>query len=186
MWRITDWSHPRKDGDFSIIYGIKWIQITAWFYFLFWLTNLKWIVSCLLSQQCELVAQDVLPTFQRNKIVDLTANWVFDNVAFLIPVPVETANMNAVVKPFQWPVRKNTNLWLLIFIKTKHSLFNQQIWVGLGVSMVCVIVVLSLIQRYLEYQTAGPLTNDGGLRVVRKTKTGKQYLYVFGNLLSQG
>jgi hypothetical protein len=57
-----------------------------------------------------LVAQDVLPTFQRNKIVDLTANWVFDNVAFLIPVPVETANMNAVVKPFQWPVRKNTNL----------------------------------------------------------------------------
>ena len=26
------------------------------------------------------------------------------NYAFLIPVPDETANINAVVKPFQWPV----------------------------------------------------------------------------------
>jgi hypothetical protein len=51
------------------------------------------------------VAQDVLPSFQRNKIVNLTAIWVFDNVAFLIPVPDEKANINAVVKPFQWPVR---------------------------------------------------------------------------------
>ena len=65
-------------------------------------------------------------------------------------------------------------------------MFNQQIWVGLGVSIVCVIVVLSLIERYLEYQTAGQLTDDSGLRVVTKTITGKQYLYVFGNLLSQG
>ena len=73
------------------------------------------------------------------------------------------------------------------FYKIKHSLFNQQIWVGIGVSIVCVIVVLSLIERYLEYQTTGPLTNDGGgLRIITKTITGKQYLYVFGNLLSQG
>nr|CAH0102975.1 unnamed protein product [Daphnia galeata] len=122
------------------------------------------LFNYLWDQKCELVAQDVVSTFQRNKVVDLTANCIFDNVAFLIPVPDETANINAVVKPFQWPI-----------------------WVGLGVSIVCVIVVLSSIQRYLEYQTAGQLTNDGGgLRVITKTITGKQYLYVFGNLLSQG
>ena len=143
-------------------------------------------MSCLLSQQCDLVAQDVLPTFQRNKVVDLTAIWVFDNIAFVIPVPDETANIDAVVKPFQWPVRKKYKSYKY-FYKIKHSLFNQQIWVGIGVSIVCVIVVLSLIERYLEYQTAGPLTNDGGgLRIITKTITGKQYLYVFGNLLSQG
>jgi hypothetical protein len=52
----------------------------------------------------------VVPTFQRNKIVDLTAYWFYGNVAILIPAPDETANINAVVKPFQWPVR-NTHKW---------------------------------------------------------------------------
>jgi hypothetical protein len=118
----------------------------------------------------------VLPTFQRNQVVDFTSIWVFDNVAFLIPVPDETANINAVVKPFQWPVRKKYKSYKY-FYKIKHSLFNQQIWVGIGVSIVCVIVVLSLIQRYLEYQTAGQLTDDGGgLRIITKTITGKHYL----------
>jgi hypothetical protein len=30
--------------------------------------------------------------------------WIYDYFSFLIPVPDESANINAVVKPFQWPV----------------------------------------------------------------------------------
>jgi hypothetical protein len=51
-----------------------------------------------------LLIQSVLATTRRNKIVDLTLPWVYDSSAFLIPVPDETANVNAVVKPFQWQV----------------------------------------------------------------------------------
>ena len=46
----------------------------------------------------------MIPTVERNKIVDLTLPWTYDHFAFLIPVSVETANINAVIKPFQWPV----------------------------------------------------------------------------------
>ncbi|EFX78662.1 hypothetical protein DAPPUDRAFT_246066 [Daphnia pulex] len=105
--------------------------------------------------QCDLLAQDVLPTFQRNKIVDLTTYWYYGDLVFLIPVPDETANINSVVKPFQW-------------------------------------------KRYLEYRSVfimdlrpnniplpEKLTNDDQIRA-KKWQTGKQYLYVFGNLLSQG
>jgi hypothetical protein len=34
----------------------------------------------------------------------MTLPWIYDHFAFLIPVPDESANINAVVKPFQWPV----------------------------------------------------------------------------------
>jgi hypothetical protein len=76
-------------------------------------------------------------------------------------------------------------------------ILNQQIWLGLGISIVCVIVILNLIQRYSESASGtgfrlnnkpqtGNLTNNGQLRGT-KGETGKQqYLYVFGNLLSQG
>jgi len=58
-----------------------------------------------MSQQCDLLAHDVIPTPERNKVVDLTTYWIYDRLAFLIPVPDETANINSVIKPFQWPVR---------------------------------------------------------------------------------
>jgi hypothetical protein len=45
-----------------------------------------------------------LPTIHRNTIVDLTLPWTYDHFALLIPAPDETANINAVIKPFQWPV----------------------------------------------------------------------------------
>ncbi|EFX82191.1 hypothetical protein DAPPUDRAFT_316806 [Daphnia pulex] len=128
-----------------------------------------------LSQQSELLVHDTIPTFQYNKIIDMTLPWIYDHFAFLIPVPDETANINAVVKPFQWPV-----------------------WLGLGLSIACVIAVLNLIQRYLEYRSGFEmnfktsnktqpenLANDNQLRF-KKWQIGKQYLYVFGNLLSQG
>jgi ionotropic glutamate receptor len=37
-------------------------------------------------------------------MTDVTLPWAYDHFSFLIPVPDETANINAVVKPFQWPV----------------------------------------------------------------------------------
>jgi hypothetical protein len=54
-----------------------------------------------------LLIQDTFPTEQRNKVVDMTAVWNFANVAFLIPVSDESANIDAVAKPFQWPVNRN-------------------------------------------------------------------------------
>ncbi|EFX78661.1 hypothetical protein DAPPUDRAFT_320342 [Daphnia pulex] len=72
--------------------------------------------------QCDLLAQDVVPTPQRNEIVDLTTYWYFGDYVFLIPVPDETANINSMIKPFKWPV-----------------------WLGLRTSIVCAIAVLNLI-----------------------------------------
>jgi hypothetical protein len=64
---------------------------------------------------------------------------------------------------------------------------------GLGVSIAFVIAVLNLIQRYPENaietifgQNEKTNQTDGGRLRVTKWQTGKQYLYVFGNLLSQG
>ena len=85
--------------------------------------------------------------------------------------------------------------------------FPPQIWLGLGVSIICVIAVLNFMQRALSYlipengdyrsqsgrKLASPIdgnpstnktTNKGRRRV--KKETAKQFLYVFGNLLSQG
>ncbi|XP_046449181.1 ionotropic receptor 93a-like [Daphnia pulex] len=114
--------------------------------------------------QCDLLTQDVVPTPQRNKIVDLTTPWYYGNLVCVIPVPDETANINSVIKPFQWPV------WLLI-----------------GVSIVVVIAVLNLLQRYLEYRSAFEMDfKTSNKPRAEKWRTGNQYLYVFGNLLSQG
>ncbi len=67
------------------------------------------LLSPYLLQQCDLLLQDVLPTFRRNEIVDMTSPWNYDYFAFLIPVHEETANINAVIKPFQWPVTFKQN-----------------------------------------------------------------------------
>ncbi|XP_046642705.1 ionotropic receptor 21a-like [Daphnia pulicaria] len=119
-----------------------------------------------LLELADLLIPDIYPTYQRNMVIDMTVVWIFDNLACLIPITDETANINAVGKPFQWPV-----------------------WLGLGISMICVIAILNLMQRYLEYRStfeksSNLMTNSG--RQVKKTITGKQYLYVFANLLSQG
>ena len=55
-------------------------------------------------QECDLLINSIVPTVQYNKIMDLTTYWLYDYFALVIPVPDETANINAVVKPFQWPV----------------------------------------------------------------------------------
>jgi hypothetical protein len=95
-----------------------------------------------------------------------------------------------------------------------------QVWLGLIIAIICVITILNLLQRYLEYRSQFetgpnpknlrklPIVGDihrplnrrrrivamvGSLFVpsgisLREARgqTGNQYLYVFGNLLSQG
>jgi hypothetical protein len=51
-----------------------------------------------------LLVHDTIATFQYNTVVDFTMPWIYDDFAFLIPVPDESANIDAVAKPFQWPV----------------------------------------------------------------------------------
>ncbi|XP_057365455.2 glutamate receptor ionotropic, delta-1-like [Daphnia carinata] len=127
----------------------------------------KGLFSYLWDAQCDLLLQDVVPTFRRLQIVDMTLPWNYDYFSFLIPVHDEAANIDAVIKPFQWPV-----------------------WIGLAISSVIVIVILFLIQRYLDNRvglerdsTSNEGENANSTRV--HGQPGSQYLYVLGNLLSQ-
>ena len=60
-------------------------------------------------QEADLLITGVVPTSQRLKIVDMTLPFGYDHFAFLIPVNSEMANINAVTKPFQWPVKHDFN-----------------------------------------------------------------------------
>ncbi|EFX82354.1 hypothetical protein DAPPUDRAFT_241432 [Daphnia pulex] len=137
--------------------------------------NGRGLFSYLFDNQSDFLIHDVLLTLERNNVIDLTVPWAYDYFAFLIPVAEETANIDSVVKPFQWPI-----------------------WLGLGVSIICVIAVLNLMQRLLSYlpengenqsRPNSPSDNSPTEMTknrVTKGETGEQYLYVFGNLLSQG
>jgi hypothetical protein len=72
-----------------------------------------------------LLVHDVPSLFYRSRI-DMTIPWIFTNYALLIPVAGDTANINAAIKPFQWPVYahyvyaiiidfKNNNLGTILF-----------------------------------------------------------------------
>ncbi len=53
---------------------------------------------------------------------------------------------------------------------------------GIVISMVCVIAVMNLTQCYLEFRSQF----KRGSQENSKQRLGSQYLYVFGNLMSQG
>ncbi|XP_046448237.1 uncharacterized protein LOC124197028 isoform X2 [Daphnia pulex] len=159
--------------------------------------NGRGLFSYLFDNQSDLIVSAIVPTSSRLKIVDITLPWSYGSYVFLLPIPDESANIYAVAKPFQWPV-----------------------WLGLIIAIICVITILNLLQRYLEYRSQFetgpnpknlrklPIVGDirrplnrrrrivamvGSLFVpsgisLRETRgqTGNQYLYVFGNLLSQG
>ncbi|XP_045034758.1 glutamate [NMDA] receptor subunit 1-like [Daphnia magna] len=127
----------------------------------------KGLFSYLWDEQCDLLLQDVQPTFRRLQVVDMTLPWNYDYFSFLIPVHDEAANIDAVIKPFQWPV-----------------------WIGLGISSVIVIVILFLIQRHLDDRDGleRDSTSNNGKNADSTRghgQPGSQYLYVLGNLLSQ-
>ncbi len=48
---------------------------------------------------------DVIQASQYLRRMDLTCPYNSDVITFLIPVPDETMNISAVIKPFQWPVK---------------------------------------------------------------------------------
>ena len=56
----------------------------------------------------------------------------------------------------------------------------------MGISIVCVITVLNLLQQYEEKKIVTAANNSDGLSLPRPERPGRQYIYVFGNLLSQG
>ena len=71
----------------------------------------------------------------------------------------------------------------------------MQVWLGLLISIMIVIVVLQLLELYLDYRSPSQIDSSedgqrnkknpkGWLHYVRKI--GKHYIYVFGNLFSQG
>lgn len=49
---------------------------------------------------------DILQTHQRQQIIDMTVPWIYSSYALLMPIQDESANIYAVIKPFQWPVSK--------------------------------------------------------------------------------
>jgi ionotropic glutamate receptor len=71
-------------------------------------------------------------------------------------------------------------------------LFDRQVWLGLGVSIVCVITVLNVIMSSSATWNIIPhsklhlvqTTIHRLKKKITKGETGKEYLYVFGNLLS--
>ena len=46
---------------------------------------------------------DILQTYQRQEIIDMTVPWIYSSYAFM-PIQDEPADIYAVIKPFQWPV----------------------------------------------------------------------------------
>nr|CAH0103311.1 unnamed protein product [Daphnia galeata] len=110
---------------------------------------LEFLAAQFQFHQADLLIKNVVPTTRRNQIVNLTLPSIYDYYAFVIPIPDESANINAVVKPFQWPVCTFDYLKSFV-IKIKQHFTTQQIWLGLGVSIVCIIVSLNLIQKYLD------------------------------------
>ncbi|EFX82390.1 hypothetical protein DAPPUDRAFT_316803 [Daphnia pulex] len=154
MVRVTE-DKPEPSEKERGLFSYLWNQV-------------EFILVSIQKIKSDLLVHDTIATFQYNSIIDFTLPWIYDDFAFLIPVPDESANINAVVKPFQWPV-----------------------WLGLGISIVCVIAVLNLIHHYLEYRlvvekSLRPNNNSPTEKIVNKGETGKQYVYVFGTLLSQG
>ncbi len=56
------------------------------------------------NQEADLLVTGVRPTSSRLKIVDMTSPFALECIAFLFSVNAEIPNVNAVIKPFQWPV----------------------------------------------------------------------------------
>ncbi|XP_046449207.1 ionotropic receptor 93a-like [Daphnia pulex] len=123
--------------------------------------------------KCDFLTAAVTPTFGRMKLVDLTVPWVYDCYDLLFAVQDDTVNIDAVVKPFQWPV-----------------------WLGMLISMMGVITILNMLQyRLLPKIDSAQKSDRNSIKkkpkshpssVKKKKGDGKQFLYVFGMLLSQG
>ncbi|KAK4012975.1 hypothetical protein OUZ56_025223 [Daphnia magna] len=108
--------------------------------------------------------------------MELTLPWHRSIIVFMVPVPLITTNLDAVIKPFQWPV-----------------------WTGIGISVITIIFFLKLTDRspFAMSQTSevspSPTQQtekadeicDHSSSTQTKKEPWNMYLYVFGMLLSQ-
>ncbi len=62
------------------------------------------LINSTLMQKCDFLTAGVTPTSGRMKLADLTVPWMYDCYDLLFAVTEDTVNIDAVVKPFQWPV----------------------------------------------------------------------------------
>lgn len=69
----------------------------------------KKLIQKLHTQQCDLLLQDLVSSvgYEYRQIIETTVPWVYTTAAILTHVPDETLNIEAVIKPFQWPVYNN-------------------------------------------------------------------------------
>nr|CAH0101816.1 unnamed protein product [Daphnia galeata] len=58
--------------------------------------------------QSDLIVSAIVLTLKRNLIIDQTTPWECPKLGLLIPIQDDTANTNAVIKPFQWPAYTST------------------------------------------------------------------------------
>jgi hypothetical protein len=81
----------------------------------------------------------------------------------------------------------NTLTFGILMFKSKQFFYYKQIWLQLGVSIVCVIIALNTIQQFLD-QPSKKETNaiELGDDKMVQAKTTNYYIYVYGLLLSQG
>jgi hypothetical protein len=71
----------------------------------------------------------VTPTSGRMKLADLTVPWMYDCYDLLFAVTEDTVNIDAVVKPFQWPVgEQNSYTSLIRYLIKKKILLLRSGW----------------------------------------------------------
>lgn len=69
------------------------------------------ILYKLFFQKADILVDGVIPKNERLKIVDFSQPWELGVFTALIPAPEVGANIDAIVKPFQWQVSQNSKFF---------------------------------------------------------------------------
>jgi hypothetical protein len=69
------------------------------------------------TQEADWFIDNIVPTNRGNQIVDLTLAWLYDYYAFVIPIPDESANINADL----------VGTWRVHRVRHRHSEFDSKI-----------------------------------------------------------
>lgn len=100
MVRVTE-NSLEPAGKEKELFNYLWNQVNL----------IKLIIALILMcnmqytpQESDFLLQDVVQTYQRNRYIDMSVPWIFGSFSLLMAVQDDTANVNAVIKPFQWPV----------------------------------------------------------------------------------
>lgn len=93
----------------------------------------------------------------RNRLIEYTQPWIFDNFLLLIPIPTVSQNIEAVIKPFQY-----------------------QVWILVVISVIAVTVSLTVYSRLTGRHSI--LTEED----MQFNNFQSSFMYVFSILSSQG